>query len=121
MFISINAHSSQPIYLQIAEQIKFAIANHAICDNEMIPSVRELAKELAINPNTVSNAYRELQDSGLIHPRRGIGFAVSQGALQHCQNERLQLFERRFRQLLKEAEQSGLTRDAIQTLLNSLM
>ena len=116
MFIEIDPTLPQAIYQQIAQQIRFAIANEAFRANELIPSVRELAKMLALNPNTVSNAFRELQDQGLVYPRRGMGLAVAENAAEKCRADRLEHFQQRFRQLFAEAARSGLEREEIETL-----
>ena len=61
MFFAISAHNGVPIYEQIMRQVKFAVAAGLLGPGELVPSVRELARELVINPNTVARAYRELQ------------------------------------------------------------
>ena len=59
MFFHIDPSNGLAIYSQIVRQIKFAVAGEALRPGEMVPSVRELARELAVNPNTVSRAYRD--------------------------------------------------------------
>ena len=73
-----------------------------------MPSVRELARELAINPNTVARAYRQLQDDGVLESVRGTGLAVADGASDRCRDERLKLIRCRIQQVLVEAKQSRL-------------
>ena len=60
----------------------------------MVPSVRELARELAINPNTIARAYRQLQDDGVLVSVRGTGLEVATGAGERCRNERLETHSR---------------------------
>jgi len=108
MFFEIDAASSQAIYEQVVQQVKFAIAAGAVQEDEMIPSVRELSKTLAINPNTVARAYRSLQDESIVYPRRGQGLAVSPEAQARCKIERKSIFENRFRKLFDEAIRSRL-------------
>lgn len=115
MIFAIDTNSQIPLYRQIAMQIKFAIANGAYRTDELIPSVRELANELTLNPNTVSSAYRELQEQGIVYPKRGLGLAVSERSTEKCRQERIETFRLRFRQLLDEAKQSGLTENEINT------
>ena len=69
MFFHIDPTNGLAIYEQVARQVMFAVAGGALAPGEMVPSVRELARELALNPNTVARAYRELQARG----RLGIG------------------------------------------------
>ncbi|WP_090795235.1 GntR family transcriptional regulator [Paenibacillus sp. GP183] len=71
---------SQPIYEQILDQVRSAIAKGEIGLGDRMPSVRELAQELRINPNTVMRAYQELERDGLTEKRRGQGTYVTSSA-----------------------------------------
>lgn len=77
MWLHIDSTSGVPIYLQIVQQIRSAVATGVLEEGEELPSVRELAVELAVNPNTVAKAYRELQRDGIISVARGSGTYVS--------------------------------------------
>lgn len=72
----VNPHSGVPLYVQIEEQIKTAIASGVLEVGERLPTVRELALELTINPNTVARAYRELERAGFIDTTPGRGTFV---------------------------------------------
>jgi len=72
-----NPSSGVPIYLQLIEQVKHAIATGAMRAGEQLPGIRPLAEELVINPNTVAKAYRELEHEGVIELRQGAGAFVS--------------------------------------------
>lgn len=80
MIISVNPSSGTPIYLQLMEQIKHAIETCALQAGEQLPTMRRLAVELVINPNTVIRAYRELEREGIVEIRHGSGAFVSQSA-----------------------------------------
>lgn len=67
----------QPIYMQIADVILSDILERKISDGDRIPSVRELAISLEVNPNTVQRSYQWLQDENIIYQKRGIGFFLS--------------------------------------------
>jgi GntR family transcriptional regulator len=108
MFFHIDPHNGLAIYDQIVRQIKFAVASGALKPGELIPSVRELARELAINPNTIARAYRQLQDDEVLQSVRGTGLEVATGAGARCRSERLSLIRTRLRQVLAEARQSQL-------------
>lgn len=95
-----------PIYEQVTHRMKDAIAVGEIAPGEWIPSVRELARELAINPNTVARAYRDLQREGVVLAQRGLGLEVASDAPEQCRRERVLLFEQRVDRLLAEAIQS---------------
>ncbi len=117
MFIQVDLSSSVAIYEQVVQQVKFAIAAGAILANELIPSVRELSKQLALNPNTVARAYRTLQDEGVVYARRGTGLAVAVDSPGRCQVERRNWFETQFRKLFAEATRSRLQKDEIREMV----
>ena len=66
MFFTIDFSNDLALYDQIIRQVKFAVAGEVLKPGEMIPSVRELARELTLNPNTVARAYRQLQTDGIL-------------------------------------------------------
>jgi len=119
MFIQVDAHNGLAVYDQIVRQVKFAVADGAVRAGELVPSVRELARELAINPNTVARAYRQLQDDAVLETVRGTGLAVSSTARRRCQAERTKLLSTRLRQTLAEAVQSGLDAKEINDLVRA--
>lgn len=116
MFLHIDAHNGLAVYDQIVRQVKFAVADGTLTAGEMVPSVREMAKELAINPNTVARAYRQLQDEGVLAVVRGTGLAVESGARRGCQADRKRLIRERLNDVLTEAHLSGLDDNEIQDL-----
>lgn len=117
MFFHIDPHNGLAIYDQIVRQIKFAVASGILKSGEMVPSVRELARELAINPNTIARAYRRLQDDRVLEPVRGTGLEVATGAAERCRNDRLKLIRARLRQVLTEARQSRLEKRELRELV----
>jgi len=117
MFFQIDFANELAIYDQIVRQMKFAVAGGLLKENELIPSVRELARELTINPNTVARAYRRLQDDGVLTSVRGTGLAVAAGAGQRCRDERVELIRTRIEQVLDEAKQSGLDPRKLRALI----
>jgi GntR family transcriptional regulator len=108
MLFHVDVRNGLAVYDQIVRQMKFAVADGAIRSGELVPSVRELARDLAINPNTVARAYRELQDDGVLETVRGTGLAVAAAARRGCQGERTKLIRARLRLVLEEAQRSGL-------------
>ncbi len=117
MLVHIDVRNGLAVYDQIVRQLKFAVADGAVRTGELVPSVRELARELAVNPNTVARAYRQLQDDGVLEPVRGTGLSVTATARRHCQAERLKLIRVRLRLVLEEALQSGLSAGEVETLM----
>ena len=119
MFFTIDPSGGLPIYEQVVRQIKFAVASQVIKAGELVPSVREVARQLAINPNTVARAYRQLQADGALETVRGTGLQVTGGALKLCRLERTDLIRSRLREVLTEARQSRLDEEEIRYLLES--
>lgn len=73
LLIRLNKSDPKPIYAQIAEEIRGALISGLLAPDDPLPSVRELAGQLAVNPNTVKQAYRELERDGVVYVRRGEG------------------------------------------------
>jgi GntR family transcriptional regulator len=116
MLLHVDAGNGLAVYDQIVRQVKFAVADGALRSGELVPSVRELARDLAINPNTVARAYRELQNDGVLETVRGTGLSVSPAARRQCQAERTKLIRARLRLVLEEALHSGLDAQEIENL-----
>ena len=76
MVIHLNPDSGISLYTQLIEQIKLAIQTGAVRTGEQLPSVRKMAEDLVINPNTVARAYRDLETAGIIELRHGSGAYV---------------------------------------------
>ena len=108
MFVQIDPYNGLAIYEQVVRQVKFAVASDVLRSGEIVPSVREVARELAINPNTVARAYRMLQDQQVLQSVRGTGLAVADGAGPRCRQERIELIRERLNKVLAEAKQSRL-------------
>jgi len=121
MHFLIDAHNGIAIYDQIARQMKFAVARGVLRSGEMVPSVRELSKQLAVNPNTVARAYRVLQEDGVFSALRGTGLEITSEAKAICQSERESLIRERLESVLHEARQSGLSATAIKQHVNDLL
>ena len=77
MLINIDYQDKRPIYEQITEKLKNLIVKGVLTENDKIPSVRNMAIELSINPNTIQRAYQELERDGYIYTVKGRGNFVS--------------------------------------------
>ncbi len=108
MQLSIEPNNGIPIFEQLVRQVKFAVAEGVVMPGQLVPSVRELAKSLAINPNTVQRAYLELQNEEVIESLRGRGMAVCAGAKRRCVSDRQMLLGERLTAVVDEAIRSGL-------------
>ena len=120
MQIIISDKSSAPIYAQITKQIKEGILNHALAPDEMLPSIRQLAKELQISVITTKRAYAELENDGLIYSVPQKGFFVSPSKVEILREKRLKLIEDTAAQLIKEGKAAGLSLDEVQTMIELL-
>ncbi len=85
---NINITSDKPIYEQIIENVKELTLKNILKENDKLPSVRQMATILSVNPNTVSKAYQELERQKIIHTVRGKGTFIS-GQSENIDNERL--------------------------------
>ncbi len=117
MFFQVDPADQLAIYEQIVRQIKFAVADRSLKPGELVPSVRELARSLAINPNTVARAYRELQDDRILEAVRGTGLAVTPEAFKSCQKQRRSLLRDRIRQVFREAASSGIDKEELDKIV----
>lgn len=117
MLFRVDPQDGLPIYEQLVRQAKFAIANGSLLPGEHVPSVRELATMVAVNPNTVVRAYRDLQTEGLLVSIRGLGLAVSADAPSRCQNARIDLIRSRVRLMVLEARHVRVSDDELRRAL----
>jgi len=76
IWLHMNPSSGVPIYRQIKEQLRRAIQGRVLAPGAQLPTVRQMAARLVVNPNTVARAYRELEQEGYLDPRRGVGTFV---------------------------------------------
>ena len=118
MILQIDTANGLAIYEQVVRQLKFAVASGKLRRGELVPSVRELSKQLAINPNTVARAYRQLQDEEVLEAVRGLGMQIKPGAEKRCRTDRKRLIASRLETVLTEARQSGLLRDEVRKLVD---
>jgi GntR family transcriptional regulator len=117
MIIHIQPDSPVAVYEQIVAQVTFAVAAGALRPGDFIPSVRDLANELYINPNTVAKAFGELEKNGVVEARRGRGTVIAAEAVDFCRKERLRIVRERIRDALREAVFSGLPVDEINSVV----
>jgi GntR family transcriptional regulator len=85
----------------------------------MLPSVRQLSKDIALNPNTIARAYRELQSQAILEPLRGRGMVVRRDALKYCKAARNDLVVDAFRRALQDALRGGMTAKQLQSLFEA--
>jgi|ERR1039457_3157585 GntR family transcriptional regulator len=86
--ILLDLHTGVPIYRQIIDQVRGAIASGSLTAGDQLPTMRQLAVDLAINPNTVVRAYKELELSGLLETHQGTGTFISNQTIPRATVER---------------------------------
>jgi GntR family transcriptional regulator len=118
MFLSIDFQSDVAIYLQIARQVKFAIAAGTLKPGQLLPSARVLSGRVTVNPNTVARAFTELQNEGVIESLRGRGMVVCDDAVAICKRDRDDALAERVGDSLAEAWHAGLDEKRIQAIVS---
>ena len=116
--ISINTRDPRPIYEQIKEGLCRLILSGAMATGERLPSVRELAGQLAINPNTIQRAYRELELEGFIYSMAGKGSFVS--PLEQVDHSRIDGKKIQFKEAASELLRLGMEKEALIAMLDEL-
>ena len=111
---------TRPIYLQIIEAVKMRTAQGIYRAGGRLPSVREMAAEMGVNPNTLSRAYMELEREGFITTRRGEGSSITRSA-DRIDNERSALARAARDRFVSEVRGLALTREQIEGLLREIL
>jgi len=117
MQIHVSPSDGRPIYQQIVEQVRRLLAAGRLEPGDELPTIRGLAEQLLVNPNTVARAYRELELGGLVEKRRTAGTFVSALAAAKPRRERLKAISERADGLLAEAAQLGIELEELIELL----
>lgn len=114
--ISLNYRDSRPIYQQIKDELRKLIVTGALAAGEKLPSVRALATQLSINPNTIQRAYNDLEAEGYIYSVPGKGsFASDRGDADAARRD---LLKDKVRELLRELRTLGVAQTELAALLN---
>jgi GntR family transcriptional regulator len=116
----LDMHSGMPVYRQIMDQVRGAIASGALNAGDQLPTVRQLAVDLAINPNTVVRAYRELELGGLLETHQGTGTFISAQKMKWADAEREKQLARIVGDCVSRAGAAGFTVDELIDELSSL-
>ncbi len=119
-FFSVDPHGGAPLYLQLTEQIKRAIAVGALAPGERLPTVKGLALDLKLNANTVARVYRELEREGVIATAPGRGSFVSQnGALNDARRVATDVASRGVDEAVRQARSLGITDTEIRSIADA--
>ena len=113
VWIEVNPRSGVPIYVQIVDQVRHALEVGGLRPGERLPTVRQLASELTIAPNTIVKAYNELQRMGLVESRPGVGTVVAEGIEEIDRERRVRAIFERLRVLVRDAAALGISEDEL--------
>ena len=120
--LTVDPRSGVPIYLQIIEQIKRSVALGVLAPGEQLPTVKQLALDLTVNPNTVARAYRELERDEVIETAVGRGsFVRSNGTAQNARAAASDVASEALAQAVREAKSVGLTPSQIRALFETVV
>ncbi|GHO97640.1 GntR family transcriptional regulator [Reticulibacter mediterranei] len=115
IWLHINIRSGVPIYVQLIEQIQHALEVGTLSPGDGLPSVRELASELSIAPNTIAKAYNELQRMGLIESRAGKGTIVLGEVEETIRTRQQEALIERLQAIVHDASKLGMSAETLQS------
>lgn len=114
---ALDLHTGVPVYRQLMDQVRAGIASGSLAAGDQLPTVRQLAVDLAINPNTVMRAYRELELGGLLETHQGTGTFIASKKVEKASAER----ERQLSQMASEfAARAGAAGFTVEELMDRL-
>ncbi len=117
MILRIDPASAVPVYAQIVDQVKRAIASGALKTGEALPSLRETALKLRVNPLTVGKAYKQLEQEGLIETRHGLGSYITASAVNTIADYRKDVLSQGADYLLVDAFHLGVPFEEVRAIL----
>jgi len=116
----LDLHSGVPVYRQIIDQVLGGIAAGTLTAGHQLPTVRQVAVDLSINPNTVVRAYRELEIRGVLETQQGTGTFISQQKVKHDEVERQRQLVQLVGEFVSRAGAAGFTIEELQEQLHEL-
>ncbi|WP_195987331.1 GntR family transcriptional regulator [Clostridium sp. D53t1_180928_C8] len=112
-------NNKEPIYLQIVELVKKNIATGDLVPGEKLPSVREMSKDLGVNPNTLQRSYGELERLGITYTRRGMGSFISEGD-NSMKSLKINMGKELAKKFIKDMESIGIEKEEAIKILKSV-
>lgn len=119
MNFRINTTSTQPLYLQLTQQIRHAIATGVLQPGDALPGIRTLAEQLVVSPNTVVKAYSDLEHDGLLELRQGAGAFVAGRRAAKTSTDRVRQAQDRVRVVIERLQGDGFSDEEIQRLFEA--
>ena len=121
MKLTIDPTGAVPVSEQIAESVRFAIASGDLTPGERLPSVRGLARDILVNPNTVAKVYRDLERDGILRTRPGSGVFVAKGSPRQCRRASLGAVKQAVQQAVAKGRAAGLGEEDIEAMWKSCL
>jgi len=116
----LDGHSGVPVYRQLIDQVQAAVASGALATGDQLPTVRQVAVDLAINPNTVSRAYREMEIRGMLDTQQGTGTFVADWKVEYSKDERERMLGQLIGEFVSRAGAAGFTLKQLMKALKEL-
>jgi GntR family transcriptional regulator len=116
----LDGHSGVPVYRQLIDQVQAAIASGVLGAGEQLPTVRQVAVDLAINPNTVSRAYREMEIRGLLDTQQGTGTFIADRKVEYSRDERERMLGQLVGEFVSRAGAAGFTLKQLMKVLREM-
>jgi len=118
VLFAIDPRSGVPIYLQLTDQLKRAVAVGALTPGERLPTVKALAMQLTLNPNTIAKVYRDLEREGIIETSPGRGsFVTGNGTVDKTRIVASEVAQRAVREAVREARALGVPRAELRRIV----
>jgi GntR family transcriptional regulator len=121
VIFTVNPSSTQPLYLQVMQQIRHAIDTGVLQPGDPLPGVRTLAQQLVVSPNTIVKAYTELEHEGLLESRHGSGAYVKAKRVTKARTDRVRHAQLRVRAVVNRLREEGFSDDEIQRLVEAAL
>lgn len=118
LFDRLDPRLPTPLYAQIADRVRVAVASAELAVGDALPSVRVLAAKLRVNPATVVQAYRDLEQEGIVEMRQGAGSFIAEVAAERRARSRATIARKLARDVLAEAARQGLSADELRRALD---
>ncbi|MCB1095744.1 MAG: GntR family transcriptional regulator [Verrucomicrobiae bacterium] len=117
MRFHVNPSSGLPVYRQIMDQVRYFVASAVLKPGDKLPSIRSLARSLAVNPSTIVKAYTELEHEGTVVNKQGLGAFVAEASKRMTTREQNEALAQLARQLWVEAAQLGADPELVQEII----
>lgn len=121
LWFKLEYHSGQAVYKQILNNLKRLIISGQLKAHDPLPSIREMARELNVNPNTAARAYRELEQQGLIYSRAGIGSFIAETKPGTLEEKARETVYPQLKQLISLSHSLNLSSESLTRLFNDIV